>query len=241
VSTVETGGPTVVLVHGAFAGTDSWAGVVERLLNAGVPVKAVVNPRRALATDAAYVAGIVSQVPGPVVLVGHSYGGMVVTNAASQTTNVVGLVYVGALVPVEGETAADIIGRSTDSLLNSAVLPNEYPAGSDTATEFIIDPARFRQMFAADLPQLQSDILAYSQRPVAGAALGEKSGPPAWKNLPSWAAVGTADKAAGSDVVRSVAERAGATITEIDASHAVMVTQPDAVTEVILTARKNVS
>jgi pimeloyl-ACP methyl ester carboxylesterase len=161
VSTVETGGPTVVLVHGAFAGTDSWAGVVERLLNAGVPVKAVVNPRRALATDAAYVAGIVSQVPGPVVLVGHSYGGMVVTNAASQTTNVVGLVYVGALVPVEGETAADIIGRSADSLLNSAVLPNEYPAGSDTATEFIIDPARFRQVFAADLPQLQSDILAY--------------------------------------------------------------------------------
>jgi pimeloyl-ACP methyl ester carboxylesterase len=134
------------------------------------------------------------------------------------------------------------VAKSTDSVLTTAVQPSQYPTGPDgaTATELIIDPARFRAVFTADLPQLQSDVYALSQRPIAAAAFEERNGPAAWKNLPAWAAVGTADHAAGSDVVRQMAERAGATVTEIDGSHVIMISQPDAVTTVILDALKAV-
>jgi pimeloyl-ACP methyl ester carboxylesterase len=242
-TTGPAGGPTVVLVHGAFADAGSWAGVAERLIAAGVPTKAIVNPLRGVSADAAYVASAINQTPGPVLAVGHSYGGFVITNAVPHTSNVVGLVYVAAFAPDEGEALADIVGRSTDSVLTSNVLPSDFPTGdgAETATEFIVDPAKFREVFTADLPQLQSDVLGYSQRPIAGVALAEKSGPPAWKNLPVWAAVGTADKAAGSDVVRSMAQRAGAEITEIDGSHVIMISQPQAVTDVILMALEGVS
>jgi pimeloyl-ACP methyl ester carboxylesterase len=236
-STIE---PTVVLVHGAFADAGSWAAVTERLIEAGVPVQAIVNPLRGVRSDAAYVASVINQIPGPVLAVGHSYGGMIITNAVPQTTNVVGLVYVAAFAPDEGETLAGIVGRSEDSVLTTAVLEQQFPTGqgSETAGEFIIDPARFREVFTADLPQLESDVYGLSQRPIAASALGDKTGHPAWKDLPSWAAVGTGDKAAGADVVRSMAQRAGATITEIEGSHVIMISQPDAVTEVILTAYK---
>jgi pimeloyl-ACP methyl ester carboxylesterase len=234
--------PTVVLVHGAFADAGSWAPVAERLVSAGVPVRAIVNPLRGLETDAAYAACVIGQVPGPVLAVGHSYGGAVITNAVPRTSNVVGLVYVAAFAPDEGEVLSDITGRSRDSVLGTATLPQQYPVGdgSETAVELIIDPARFRDVFTADLPQLESDVYGLSQRPIAASAFGEKTGHPAWKDLPSWAAVGTADKAAGADVVRSMAQRAGATITEIDGSHVIMISQPDAVTQVILTALRSV-
>jgi len=242
-SSNASGGPTVVLVHGAFADAGSWAPVTERLIAAGVPTKAIVNPLRGVSADAAYVASVINQTPGPVLAVGHSYGGFIITNAVPQTENVVGLVYVAAFAPDEGESLSDIVGRSSDSVLTSAVLPFEFPTGngSETATEFIIDPEKFRAVFTADLTQLDSDVYGNSQRPIAGVALAEKSGPPAWKNLPVWSAVGTGDKAAGADVVRSMAERAGATITDIEGSHVIMISQPDAVTDVILTALKNVS
>jgi pimeloyl-ACP methyl ester carboxylesterase len=232
-----------VLVHGAFADAGSWAAVTERLVSAGVPVMAIVNPLRGLKHDAAYVASAISQIPGPVLAVGHSYGGAVITNAVPQTTNTVGLVYVAAFAPDEGEMLADITGRSQDSVLGTATLEKQYPAGdgAQTATELIIDPAKFRDVFTADLPQLESDVYGRSQRPIAASAFAEETGHPAWKDLPSWAAVGTADKAAGADVVRSMAQRAGATITEIDGSHVIMISQPDAVTEVILTALKSLS
>jgi pimeloyl-ACP methyl ester carboxylesterase len=137
---------------------------------------------------------------------------------------------------------ADIAGRSTDSALTAATLEKRFPAGDgQTAVELIIDPARFHDVFTADLPQLDSDVYGLSQRPIAASAFAEPTGHPAWKDLPSWAAVGTADKAAGSDVVRSMAQRAGATITEIEGSHVIMISQPDAVTEVILTALKSMS
>ena len=235
--------PTVVLVHGAFADGGSWAPVTERLVSAGVPVMAIVNPLRGLKHDAAYVASVINQIPGPVLAVGHSYGGAVITNAVPQTRNVVGLVYVAAFAPDEGELLADIVGRSRDSVLTAATLEKQFPIGEgpQTATELIIDPARFRAVFTADLPQLDSDVLALSQRPIAASAFVEETGHPAWKDLPSWAAVGTADKAAGADVVRSMAQRAGARITEIDGSHVIMISQPDAVTEVLLTALKSVS
>jgi pimeloyl-ACP methyl ester carboxylesterase len=231
-------GPTVVLVHGAFADAASWAPVTERLIQAGVPLCAIVNPLRGVRHDAAYVASVINQIEGPVLAVGHSYGGMIITNAVPQTTNVLGLVYVAAFAPDEGETLAGIVGRSEDSVLTTAVLEQQFPTGvgSETAGEFIIDPARFLEVFTADLPQLQSDVYGLSQRPIAASALADETGHPAWKDLPVWAAVGTGDKAAGADVVRSMAQRAGATITEIEGSHVIMISQPDAVTEVILTA-----
>jgi pimeloyl-ACP methyl ester carboxylesterase len=236
-------GPTVVLVHGAFADAGSWAPVTERLVSAGVPVTAIVNPLRGLKSDAAYAASAISQIPGPVLAVGHSYGGAVITNAVPETDNVAGLVYVAAFAPDEGELLTDIVGRSKDSDLLTAVLERQFPIGEgpETAVELIIDPARFRDVFTADLPQLESDVYGLSQRPIAASAFTDKTGHPAWKNLPSWAAVGTADKAAGSDVVRSMAQRAGARITEIEGSHVIMISQPDAVTEVILTALRSVS
>jgi pimeloyl-ACP methyl ester carboxylesterase len=239
----STSEPTVVLVHGAFADADSWAPVTERLVSAGVPVMAIVNPLRGVKSDAAYVASAINQIEGPVLAVGHSYGGMIITNAVPQTSNVVGLVYVAAFAPDEGETLAGIVGRSQDSVLTSAVLEKRFPTGqgSETAVEFIIDPARFRDVFTADLPQLDSDVYGLSQRPIAASALADETGHPAWKDLPTWAAVGTADKAAGADVVRSMAQRANAEITEIEGSHVIMISQPDAVTEVILTALKAVS
>ena len=236
-------GPTVVLVHGAFADAGSWAGVTERLVTAGVPVMAIVNPLRGVKHDAAYAASAINQIPGPVLAVGHSYGGAVITNAVPQTRNVVGLVYVAAFAPDEGETLGSITARSQDSLLNAATLEKQFPIGDgpQTAVELIIDPARFREVFTADLPQLDSDVLGLSQRPVAVSAFAEETGHPAWKDLPSWTVVATADKAAGADVVRSMAQRAGAKITEIEGSHVIMISQPDAVTEVILTALKSVS
>jgi pimeloyl-ACP methyl ester carboxylesterase len=236
-------GPTVVLVHGAFADAGSWALVTERLIAAGVPVTAIVNPLRGVASDAAYVASFINQIKGPVLAVGHSYGGMVITNAVPQTSNVVGLVYVAAFAPDEGETLAGITGRSKDSVLGTSVLEYQYPngRGTETATELIIDPAKFREVFTADLPQVQSDVLGLSQRPITAAALAEETTKVAWKDLPVWAAVGTADRAAGSDVVRSMAQRADATITEVEGSHVIMISQPDAVTAVIQAAHKAVS
>src|ERR1700751_1685309 len=135
-------GPTVVLVHGAFADAGSWALVTERLIAAGVPVTAIVNPLRGVALDAAYVASVINQIDGTVLAVGHSYGGGIITKASPQTTNVVGLVYVAAFAPDQGETVAGIIGGSKDSVLTTAMLEYEYPAGNgdETATELIIDP-----------------------------------------------------------------------------------------------------
>ena len=230
--------PTVVLVHGAFADASSWSGVIERLQQQGCTVVAPPNPLRGVATDSAYVASVVNQIDGPVLLVGHSYGGAVITNAASAATNVVGLVYVAAFAPDEGERLGDIEDSSRDSVLMAALVQRQYPTGQDgeTAVEFAIDPARFRDAFAADLPAEQTAVMAATQRPVAAAAFSDVCGPPAWKTLPSWAVVATGDKAAGSDVVRSMAQRAGADIVEVEGSHVIMVSQPQAVANLILKA-----
>jgi pimeloyl-ACP methyl ester carboxylesterase len=231
--------PTVVLVHGAFADASSWNGVIERLQAKGLNVTAPANPLRGISIDSAYIAGVFEETPGPVLAVGHSYGGAVITNAAAaRATSVVGLVYVAAFAPEEGEALGDAEAGSKDSVLNSALVPHHYPAanGGESAVEFAIDPAKIHDAFAADLPAEQTALVAATQRPVAELAFSEPSGPPAWRDLPSWAIVATGDKAAGTDVTRSMAERAGAKITEVDASHVVMVSQPEAVTEVILEA-----
>jgi pimeloyl-ACP methyl ester carboxylesterase len=228
--------PTVVLVHGAFADASSWNGVIERLQAKGVQVTAPANPLRGTAPDSAYVAAVFEQIDGPVLAVGHSYGGAVITNAATDAKNVVGLVYVAAFAPDEGETLGAAEAGSKDSVLNSALVPRQYPKNGGSATEFYIDPAKARDAFAGDLSDQQAALIAATQRPVADAAFGEPNGPPAWKHLPSWAVVATGDRAAGTDVVRSMAERAGATITEIEGSHVIMISQPETVADVILQA-----
>ena len=229
---------TVVLVHGAFADASGWNGVVERLLAADVEVAAPANPLRGIAHDSAYIASFLEQIPGPVLAVGHSYGGAVISNAATGADNVVGLVYVAAFAPKEGERLGEVASTSKDSVLTTALVPLQYPTGNgaETAVEFAIDPAKFRDAFAADLPATQTAVMAATQRPVAERAFSEPSGPPAWKSRPSWGVVATGDKAAGTDLVRSMAERARATITKAEGSHVIMVSQPDVVAEVILTA-----
>src|SRR5215204_473156 len=234
---------TVVFVHGAFADASGWNGVIEQLQADGVQVMAPANPLRGISIDSAYIASYLVQIPGPVLAVGHSYGGAVITNAATNANNVVGLVYVAAFAPDEGERLIDIESDSKDSVLNTALVSLQYPngQGAETAVEFGIDPAKFHDAFAADLPAEQTAVMAATQRPVAELAFSEPSGVPAWKTLPSWAVVATGDKAAGSDVVRSMAERAGATITEVEGSHVIMMSQPQAVKDVIMTAVAAVS
>jgi pimeloyl-ACP methyl ester carboxylesterase len=237
------GAVTVLLVHGAFADGSGWNGVIERLRAADVPVRAVVNPLRGIAADSAYFASVLKQTPGPVLAVGHSYGGAVITNGATGADNVVGLVYVAAFSPEEGETLQDVEGTSRDSVLAAVLRPSDYPVGTgaETAVELSIDPAGFHSSFAGDLPEAEAALMAATQRPVAAAAFGEKSGPPAWKTRPSWAVVATGDKAAGADVVLSMAKRAKAQITEVEGSHVIMISQPAAVTEVILSALRSVT
>jgi len=252
--TPAAGAPTVLLVHGAFADGSSWARVIERLQAAGVGVRALANPLRGLAADSAYVASAIDQTPGPVLAVGHSYGGAVITNAATKANaikanHVVGLVYVAAFAPEESQTVKDIVDSSGESKLGhpGVLHPEPYPTGqgSETKMELTVDPASFREVVAGDLPAEEAAVLGAAQRPIADAANVEKSGPPAWKRedlrARVWAVVATNDKAAGSDVVRSMAERAGADIVEVEGSHVIMISQPEAVTDVILRAVRAVS
>lgn len=229
--------PTVVLVHGAFADASSWNGVVERLLAKDVRVTAPPNPLRGISIDSAYIASVLAQTPGPVLAVGHSYGGAVLSNAATNADNVVGLVFVAAFATDEGETLGEVEAGSKDSVLNSALMTLNYPtADGGTAVEFAIEPAKLHDAFAGDLSQEQAALMAATQRPAAELAFSEPSGPPAWKHLPCWTVLATGDKAAGTDVIRAEAERAGSTITEVEGSHVIMISQPQVVTDVIMQA-----
>ena len=232
------GAPTVVLVHGAFADGSSFAGMVELLQAAGVEVVVPSNPLRGMTADSAYIASVVSQIPGPVLLGGHSSGGAIISNVGSLATNVVGLVYVAGFLPEDGESLLDIEADSRDSILSSALVQTTYPTGqgTETAPELTVDRAKFPEVFAGDLPAAQANVLAAVQRPAAANVFSEPTANPAWKVLPSWAVVATGDKAAGADVILANAERGGATVTTIDASHLVMVSQPRAVADVITTA-----
>ncbi|WP_405631287.1 alpha/beta hydrolase [Streptomyces sp. NBC_00016] len=229
--------PTVVLVHGAFADAASWSGVIAELQGHGVPVVAPPNPLRGLASDAAYVASFAAQIDGPVILVGHSYGGALIT-VAGTTENVVGLVYVAAYALAEGESLGELQGRFPLSTLVSNLKQWTYPVpGGEPAVEVTIAEDAFPSVFAADLPAGVTKILAASQRPLAAAAFEETAAAAAWQTRPSWALIAGADEAINPEVERFGAQRAGATVVEIDgASHAVAVSQPKAVAELILEA-----
>ena len=227
--------PTVVLVHGAFADASSWNGVIPLLEAKGVEVTAPANPLRGISIDSAYATSVFAQIPGPVLAVGHSYGGAVITNAGN-ASNVVGLVYVAAFATEDGETLGAASAESKDSVLNSALVQRNYPRNGEQGVEFAIDPPKVGEAFAGDLSPEQIALIGATQRPIADLAFSEPGGPPAWKNLPSWAVVATGDKAAGADLVRSMAQRAGAKITEVEGSHVIMVSQPAAVADVIMQA-----
>ena len=232
--------PTIVLVHGAFADASSWNGVIERLLPEGYTVVAPAGGLRGVTADSAYLTSFVGQIAGPVLLVGHSYGGAVITNAATDASNVVGLVYVAAFAPDLDERLGEVTPESKDSVLMTSLDQLQFPTGRDgeTAVEFVIKPDRVRESFAGDLSSEQIQLIGVTQRPIAEAAFSDASGTPAWKNLPSWAVVATGDKAAGADLVESMARRAGAEIVKIEASHVVMISHPQEVADVIMKAAK---
>lgn len=233
--------PTVVLVHGAFADASSWAQVISLLQTDGIAVTAPANPLRGVSSDAAYLASVVNQIAGSVLLVGHSYGGAVISNASAQATNVVGLVFICGWIPDEGETLQTLAARATDSkLVGPALRTAKFPNSAETepGIELSIDPASFHADFCADLPAAQAAIMAVSQRPLASAGFGEPSGAVGWKTLPSWALVSPHDFAIGYSVERFMAERAKAHIVEVDSSHVAMLSHPQATADLIREALK---
>lgn len=226
--------PTIVLVHGAFADSSGWQAVATRLTAAGFPVLAFSNPLRGPTADAEYLRQFLDTIEGPVVLVGHSYGGAVITNAATGDPDVQSLVYVAAYAPDEGESvaAANALGGGHTDVIDHLVV-RPFPGASEGDGDAYIDPAWFRRLFCQDLPRDTARFMGASQRPGALAALVTPSGPPAWEDIPSWYVVASQDRIIPPEAERAMAERAGATTVEIDSSHVVMMSHPVAVTRVI--------
>ncbi|GJI95270.1 alpha/beta hydrolase [Duganella caerulea] len=231
--------PTIVLVHGAFADAGSWNGVVKTLSAKGYPVLSVANPLRGVSTDAQYAASVIGAVKGPLVLVGHSYGGMVISKAAEGNPDVKALVYVAAFAPEQGETVAGLAGQFPGGTLGDALA--DPVALADGGKDLYIRQDKFAQQFAADVAPHQAALMAVGQRPVTAAALNEASNGTAWKQLPSYFVYGTADKNIPLEGLRFMAKRANAKdIVEVKgASHVVMVSRPEAVAKVIEEAAAN--
>jgi pimeloyl-ACP methyl ester carboxylesterase len=236
--------PTIVLVHGAFADASGWSSEITRLERRGYDVLAPANPLRGVAADAAYLRSFLATIDGPIVLVGHSYGGVVISNAATGNPNVKALVYVAAYAPDQGDTVASLATLGTGGEIGPATLDlRPYPAPDGTqALEGYIKLDVFRDIFAADVPPRQAAVMARSQRPAALATLGEPSGPAAWHTIPSWYLIPTLDHAIGTDVLRAMAARIHPrrTVDVKGASHAVLVSRPDATAHLILAAAKAV-
>jgi pimeloyl-ACP methyl ester carboxylesterase len=229
----------VVLVHGAFAESASWNAVIRRLQDQGYTVIAAANPIRSVSGDAQFVASIFEAVEGPIVAVGHSYGGTVITNAVRDNENVEALVYVAGYAPEEGENALELSGRFPGSTLAETLWTVPL---SDGSTDLYIQQEKYHGQFAQDVPAEQTALMAVGQRPLRDVALNEASGPPAWRSIPSWFVFGELDKNIPVAAHRFMAERAGAReVVEIEgASHAVGVSHPDEVADVILRAAKAV-
>ncbi|NUR84472.1 MAG: alpha/beta hydrolase, partial [Nonomuraea sp.] len=226
--------PTIVLVHGAFADASSWKGVITKLRRDGYPVLATANPLRGLTDDAAYLAGVLKNVKGPVVLVGHSYGGAVISKAAVGNSSVKALVYIAAFLPDKGESALALSNKFPGSTLgpNTQQWTYQLPSGG-TGVELTIKQDKFRGQFAADVPARKAAAMAASQRPVAVAALEEKATEAAWKTVPVWSLIATGDKNIPPAAQRWMSRRAHASTVEVAASHAVSVSQPGKTAEII--------
>ncbi|SHH78430.1 alpha/beta fold hydrolase [Streptomyces sp. 3214.6] len=230
----RTGSPTVVLVHGAFADASSFSRVIPELIARGLDVVAPAVPNRSLLGDAAYVASVVRQIPGPVVLVGHSYGGAVITVAGAED-NVTALVYLAGYALEKGESLGELQGRFPDSDLAAALVYTPFPIeGSATpGTDVSVRIDKFPAIFAADVEPRLASVLAVSQRPLAAQAFAAQAPVAAWKTKPSWGLVASADHTINPDVERYGYQRAGMTTVEVDSSHLVMLAHPQRVAELI--------
>ncbi|MBI1686767.1 alpha/beta fold hydrolase [Caulobacter hibisci] len=235
VATAQTpaGKPTIVLVHGAFADSSSWNGVVRLLERDGYTVVAAANPLRSVSGDARSVGDVVASISGPVVLVGHSYGGSVISAAAEGKPNVKALVYVAAFAPDVGETAGGLSGKFPGSTLKPALAPPVPLSGG--GNDLYIQQSRFHDQFAADVPEAQAKLMAAGQRPIADKALGEAATEAAWKHLPTWFIYGDQDKNIPPQALAFMAERAHSrqTVVVKGGSHVVMVSHPEAVAALI--------
>ncbi len=249
--------PTIVLEHGAWADGSSWDGVIGLLQAEGYTVYAPPDPLRGLANDSATLADFLSTIPGPVILVGHSYGGMVITNAATGNPNVKALVYIDAFLPAQGETAFGLTAAQPGSCVGSAnaflapgscvgsanafkVVPYPGAPAGDFDTYLKTGPdlpyPGFAQCFANGLPTSQAAILAAAQRPAAFSSGSAPSGIPAWQTIPSWSLIGTADHVIPPAEQLFMSKRASAHITEVDSGHLSLISHPGAVTRVIIAA-----
>jgi len=227
--------PTIVLVHGAFAESASWDGVIDPLLGAGHPVIAAANPLRDLATDAASVADVIRTIDGPVVLVAHSYGGAVISNVPADAGEITGLIYVNGFAPDPGESCFALAGQFPGSMLGEATL-RPVPRSEGTTDLYIIQD-RFHDLFCPDVPAPRAAQMAATQRPATQEALVAPSGErPLWRELPSWFVIGDDDRIIPPELHRFMAERAGArrTLEIPGASHAALVSQPQATADLIL-------
>jgi pimeloyl-ACP methyl ester carboxylesterase len=229
--------PTILLVHGAWADATGFDGEIRALQHQGIPAIGFANPLRGLPGDATYLASFLRSLTGPIVLVGHSYGGAVISNAATGNDQVKALVYFNGWMPDEGESIEQLLGKFEGSLVGPAIRPVPFTgADGSEGADLYLDLEAFHEAFAADVDRETSDVMAATQRPWNGAAFGAPSGPPAWKTVPCWYLLGTEDKAIPPATQRFMAERANATIVEVPASHASMVSQPEAATRLILQA-----
>jgi pimeloyl-ACP methyl ester carboxylesterase len=227
----QTTKPTIVLVHGGWADASSWNRVAARLQRDGYTVIAPANPLRGVKPDSEYLKSVLSSISGPIVLVGHSYGGYMTTDAATGDPNVKALVYIAAFAPEEGETLSEVLARNPGSEVGGANLTlRAYPGGTDV----YINPDDFQRVFCADLPARKAALMAAEQRPIAAAALAEPSSAPAW--IPSWYMVASQDHAIPPATERFMANRAHAVTVEVSSSHVAMISHPEATTKLILAA-----
>ncbi|GIF23576.1 pimeloyl-ACP methyl ester carboxylesterase [Actinoplanes tereljensis] len=237
--------PTIVLVHGAWADASSWNQVISALRDQGFSVLAPPNPLRGVASDAAYLSSFVAQrTSGPVVLVGHSYGGVVISNAAASAGDVRALVYVNAFIPAEGESIFGILGGSGSSLdvpdPTTVLDIGGYPGAPEGDAEAFLKPETVFTSFAPDLSEDEGWLVVAGQRPITLSANAAPSAEAAWRTLPSWAVVGTDDRVIPAATQRSMAERAGSKILDVAASHLSLVSHPEVTVEAILAAAAHV-
>ncbi|WP_440099480.1 alpha/beta fold hydrolase [Streptosporangium sp. H16] len=236
VATADAGSikPTVVLVHGAFADSSSWNGVIADLKRKGYPVIAPANPLRGLRHDAQYLRSVLNSVNGPIVLAGHSYGGTVLSEAADGDRDVKALVYIASFQPEVGESTAELAARFPGGELGPALKTVPFPtADGGTADDLYIRQDKFRAVFAADVPRRTTDLMAVTQRPIAAGALEDRATETAWKTIKSWSMITKQDLAIPAEAMRFMSKRAKSTTVEIDASHAVTVSEPGAVANLI--------
>lgn len=238
-SKANNSAPTIVLVHGAWADSSGWNGVTSRLQEDGYRVWAIPNPLRGVSSDAAYVASILNTIPGPIILVAHSYGGFVITNAATGNPNIKALVYIDGFAPDEGETGFQLLGmppppgQSASCVSSDNLNTVPYPGAQNGDVDLYIKQEAYPSCFANTIAAKKAAVLAASQRPITFSAGTEPSGPPAWKTIPSWYLVGTLDNVIPPYLQMFMAKRAKAHIVQVKAPHPSMITDPNAVAKLI--------